>query len=87
VLHRNSCVAQGWTLASTLCSRTRQHAPWCIPQTVEKAADERWTRRLALDERQLREGLVLRGNQARTRRFVQVCAPDAAAARCGEVLR
>ncbi len=53
-------------------------------QTVEKAADERWTRRLALDDRQLREGMVLRGNQARARRFVQVCAAAAIATGCGQ---
>ena len=35
------------------------------------ASDERWSRRLVLDQRQLREGTVLRGNEARVRRLMQ----------------
>ena len=50
-----------------------------IQQDTTRGVDERWTRRLVLDDRQLREGMVLRGNQARARRFMQVPCSDALA--------
>ena len=61
------------------CVMKRSHicaAQMPVPY-MQPAVDERWTQRLVLQDRQLREGTVLRGNQARTRRFTQVTAHPA----------
>ena len=73
MLHSQQLRGNGGLLLKPAHLCVRACAVSCVPQTVVKAAaDERWTRRLVLDQRQLREGMVLRGNQARARRFVQV---------------